>query len=177
MDIAAKTYYVKTLRGRSSQGYSALAWSPDGNYLAAASENAVFIWDVNTTLMARTYEHSARVNTLAWSPDSFYVASSGHGKIIQIWLANTGELKSMWRDSHFNVVNTLAWSPDGHKLVAGDLTGELLIWDTRISGANRQAEVYAGHTGEVLSVAWSPNGRYLASGGSDETVRVWKAPL
>lgn len=165
--------YIKTLRGRSLQECNALAWSPDGRYLAAAGANTVFVWDINTEKLLRTYEHSARVNAVAWSPDSFYIASCGSGKILQIWFALTGELSAMCSGNHLDSINALAWSPSNRTVVSGDVMGDLQIWN---AGTGQPLQTYTGHTGGILSVAWSPNGRYLASGSADETARIWRAP-
>jgi serine/threonine protein kinase len=175
-----------TLQSRGFLGCNALAWSPNGQYMAAASANTVSIWDVNTGALLRTYDHSANVDTIAWSPNSCYIASCGSGKILQIWLALTGELVSMWSGEHFEHINTLSWSPRGRMIISGGIMGDLLVWhiltdrqeDLKIWNVqkNQQIGTYTGHTGGILSVAWSPNGRFLASGGADEKVRVWSAP-
>ena len=175
-----------TLQCRGFLGCNALAWSPDGQCVAAASANTVYVWDVNTGALLRTYDHSASVGTLAWSPDSCYIASCGSGKLLQIWLARTGELVSMWSGEHFEHINTLAWSPRGRMVVSGGIMGALLVWhvltdrreDLKIWSVQESQQIgaYTGHTGGILSVAWSPNERYLASGGADEKVCIWKAP-
>lgn len=164
---------VATLRGRAVQTYSALSWSPDGQFLAAASENTVFLWDIHTLLLLWNYKHSTRVNAVAWSPDSMYIASSSQGQPILIWQARTSELKGLGKSDVLEEIHALAWSPGGHRLISGNQKGSLQLWDSH-KGA--QLAVYDGHTAAVLTVAWSPDGRYVASGSEDAMVRVWRDP-
>ena len=172
LDVTERRH-TRSLQGNSFVGCSGLSWAPDGQFLAAIGENAVYIWDVHTGKLQRTYVHSANVSAMAWAPDGFYIASCGSGRILQIWIARTGELRSMKSGTSLEYVNTLAWSPRSRFIVTGSIKGDLLIWT--IPG-DEPAETYTGHVGAVLSVAWSPDGRYLASGGADETVRIWQAP-
>jgi WD40 repeat protein len=61
----------------------ALAWSPNGTYIAASGHN-VRVWDVNTNKLFGTYtgqgnDPNLYINGLAWSPDSAKIASLGTG--------------------------------------------------------------------------------------------------
>jgi WD40 repeat protein len=76
-----------------SQGLSALAWSPDGKYLASAGDH-VEVWSVAT---GRTYytftKNASPIERLAWSPDGKYIASANASPsntvpiTIQVWSA------------------------------------------------------------------------------------------
>ena len=59
-----------------SSGLSALAWSPDGKYMASAGVH-VEVWSVAT---GRTYytftKNASPIERLAWSPDGKYIASA-----------------------------------------------------------------------------------------------------
>lgn len=95
-------YGIKIAGTRYYPQISALAWSPNGRYLAAAymSSVQIFIWDLQdpdprkdnnglqlpTLSFGKTGGHSSYVITnLAWSPDGRYLASSSFDTTVVIW--------------------------------------------------------------------------------------------
>lgn len=60
--------------------------SPDGNLLAAPTEDTVVIWDTNTALLVATLRgHSPDVVRLEWSPDGTLLASTDRAGQVFIW--------------------------------------------------------------------------------------------
>jgi WD40 repeat protein len=77
-----------------SWGLSALAWSPDGKYMASAGDH-IEVWSVATGRTYYTFTKNAPpIERLAWSPDGKYMASVNMGVpanafhvTIQVWRA------------------------------------------------------------------------------------------
>lgn len=64
----------------------AVAWSPDGKWLASGLDKTVMVRAVATgSVVAQYVKHSDHVMALAWSPDSQYLASAGYDNTIQVW--------------------------------------------------------------------------------------------
>jgi WD40 repeat protein len=67
----------------------AIAWSPDGRYIASGSwDTTVQVWEVSTGRCVQTYRgHSNWVNALSWPANSRYIASGSWDKTVQVWQA------------------------------------------------------------------------------------------
>jgi WD40 repeat protein/tetratricopeptide (TPR) repeat protein len=169
----------------------ALAFSPDGKYLAAGfgaklfvmSENSPFpvkVWEVATRRpIRRLYGHTNYCISLDFSRDGTLLASvSRDGKAI-LWSTATWKsvqtLKNQDRDpqnrrSQLEPASDGAFSPDGKTLAVASYGGTVQLWD---AATGKLLETLKGHPSAVNAVAFSPDGRTLASGGVDQTVRLW----
>ncbi|MBX5456935.1 MAG: serine/threonine protein kinase [Thermogemmatispora sp.] len=164
-----------------SERILALAWSPDGKYLAAAGEErVVLVWEIASRRVVCTYRgHHGSIAALAWSPDSRQLASGGEDRTVHVWepTASTGGNIRIYY-GHHDKVNAVAWSPDGRFVASASDDQSVQVWearDPRGLDGGREPLCYYGHNGGVTSVAWSPDGRLLASGSVDEQVHVWRA--
>jgi eukaryotic-like serine/threonine-protein kinase len=137
---------------RHTDSVQALAWSPDGKYLATSGrDKLVHIWDTTTGLKKMTYaKHSTYVYGLAWSPDGRRIISTSFATV-HIWDALTGENVVVYRD-HSLWVYTGAWSSDGRYVATGGAEGEVHFW-TDVSGNNIYK--YLASSRVVKAVAWS----------------------
>jgi WD40 repeat protein/serine/threonine protein kinase len=156
-----------------------VAFSPDGQRLASASDDTVLIWDVERGQVLHTLKgHKGVIFCVAFSPDSRRLASSSggfdeHGKRlpgeVRVWDAETGqEIRAL--KGHTDLVMSVAFSPDGRRLASASEDKTVRIWDVE---REQEPRVLKWPTGSALSVAFSPDGKRLASAFSDRTVRIW----
>lgn len=164
--------------GHSSR-ITALAWSPNGKWLASASyDKTVQVWDAAHGKQLLTYkEHRGHVNALAWSPDNMRLASASDDSTVRVWNPTTGSTLFTYQ-GHTGPVNALAWSPSlsaygssiPAQIVSAGVDKTVHVWDATTGIVQY---VFRNHTDALHTVAWSPDGKRIASAGEDRTVFLW----
>ena len=127
LTLASEDSHVGNFRG--------LAYSPDGNTIAAAVEGSVYLWDARTTRLKYRFTedthdgHHYRVSSVTFSPDSTTLASGGNlqDRTVRLWDVKTGTLKNILK-GHSGAIVSLAFSPDGTTLASGSHDGTVLLW-------------------------------------------------
>ncbi|HEX9990004.1 MAG TPA: WD40 repeat domain-containing protein [Chloroflexia bacterium] len=168
---------VRRLNGHSLW-VTSLAWSPDGEWIASASDDrTVLVGEAATgTRITKLDSFRGSVLSVAWSPDSKYLATASTviSDGVQIWdAANWQAIHQLNSDPRY-LVGSLSWSPDGKLLAIG--TGDLEVWDVEEEKLAAKLTTYSG----ANSVAWSPVGKQIAFGsaldpyrGDKGVVRIW----
>ncbi len=172
-ELALRSGFKYAVYEGHASAIQAVAWSPDGKYIASgSSDNTVRVWDASTKETVTVYQgHSDEVRAVAWAPNRQLIASASIDHTVRIWGAYTKDSIFANRRSS-GVTHALAWSPDGSYIALGDSDGTIQVWSI---ATNRKLFIHSGHSGSVRAVAWSPDGKHIASAGDDHTVRVWDA--
>jgi WD40 repeat protein len=157
-----------------------VAFSPDGRYLAAGSEEAtVIVWHVESGRLETVLKgnNANRTESVVFSPDGVVVLSGGgwgyrDNQYLYVWGWRAGELLRRIT-AHTSLLNQVRFAPDGNRFAScsGDAAGEytIKIWDV----ATAAALALKGHTGSIQDIGFSPDGSRMISGSWDETVRLW----
>ncbi|MDR6598384.1 WD40 repeat protein [Saccharothrix longispora] len=164
----------------------ALAFSPDGRFLAAASESGTAqLWNVADPALAQSPSevlgHGDSVRAVVFSPDGRLLATGGDDATIRLWdvtdYARPALVGTTLR-GHAGTVNSLAFSPDGSTLASAGADSTIRLWDvTDTTAVTTLGATPRSHlstmASSVAAVAFSPDGRTLAGGNSDSTVQLW----
>ncbi|HLK56497.1 MAG TPA: AAA-like domain-containing protein [Chthonomonadaceae bacterium] len=154
---------------------AALAFSPDGRRLAAASGDPalVTVLDIASGRQIKQFKHTNGARRgLAFSPDGKMLAAANWQGRVYLWDLVTNKLKSVWW-AHAKPVNDVAFSPDGKTLATASEDDTVKLWNVL---TQREMVTLTGPKGSVTSIAFSPDGNQLAAlSQDDKKVWVWKA--
>ena len=164
---------VHTLTTQDRGTVLAVALSPDGRTLAAASAYVVSLWDTESgRLLRQLAGHQDTVETIAFRPDGKEIASGGSDATIRQWNVQDGTLKRVLsRRSPGVSITSVALSQDGGLEALGTANGLVRVWNTR--GGDLAYDL-VGHEGAVQALGVTPDGVWLCSGSADRTLRVWR---
>jgi len=153
-----------------------VAWSPNGEMIAAACENnIVYILEPETGDIVRQFSgHQGKVKSVAWAPNSTMLASGGDDRRILIWdISRTAPVEELI--GHSDNVISLAFSFDGSLLASGgDITDKSIsFWDVQTFSLIDNRE---DNTLSVESLAFVPRAGdvLLASGSRDGAVGLYE---
>jgi WD40 repeat protein len=153
----------KLLHQRSA---SALAFSPDGRWIATGVSGLFFpgevrVWSLlNGQELARV-THSRGINSLAFSPNSQFLASGSDDSATSIWQIPTGREVSRFAPQEGSV-RSIAFSPNGrHVLSNSGRTAWLWEFDSQeaLSGfdSGDRVGLLAFSPGEGRFLVWTTN--------------------
>src|SRR5205814_1148580 len=91
-----------------------LAWSPQWNILASASEdNTIRIWDAETGQQKRILEgHTDLINSVCFSHDGFFLASKSQDGSVHLWRIDTWEPIIILKEPASFAFSFIAFSPN-----------------------------------------------------------------
>ncbi|MCM3873100.1 MAG: WG repeat-containing protein [Pyrinomonadaceae bacterium] len=188
--VDAKTnQLIRRLEGHPGIVY-AIAFSPDGNFIASGSgDKSIKLWDAQTGKLLNTLAgHSLQVTAVAFSADAKTLASGSQDDTLQIWNVSNGQLIRTIPAFSGGVggIDSVAISPDGKNVIAGSGT-QIKVFDTATGKQVRTLETRESHTSggpgglqttsccgsEVRAAIFSSDGDLIASAHEDGTLKLW----
>jgi WD40 repeat protein/serine/threonine protein kinase len=175
-------YYLKRLwrtepvilQERGSKEVNSVAFSPDGEQLAAAcGDNAVRIWHLKTGRLVTLRGHEKYVYSVAFCPtDGRRLASTSADGTVRVWDLTTRQ-EVFRREGRETVAigmgQSVTFSPDGRWLAAASIGGTVRVWD---AATGQLRHTLPEHVLRA-SVAFSPDGRLLATGNGFGILQIW----
>lgn len=143
-----------------------VAWGPNIAYIATGGDDATHIWN------AETFEHVSTIHSpafvVAWSPDGkrLAIGESWLGMSVELWSTESWAL--LMEFSAGTRIDSLAWSPTGDSLAAGDVNGEVHLFDASSGQHGMSLRLQAN---SVSALVWLDDER-LATASRDGVVRI-----
>nr|WP_303652953.1 protein kinase [Paludisphaera mucosa] len=165
---------------------NALAYSPDGAWLAVGAGSPTFGYPADTAPIVEIRESvtgrplrtlagaKGVVRDVAVSPDGRMLAAACSDGLTVVWAVDTGRVLWSLTDPGLDSMSA-AFSPDGKSIAVGygyyshTQTGHVKIWDVNSGEA---IKAFASLHHGVNKVAYHPDGKRLAVAGSN-VVEVW----
>jgi len=110
---------------------TALAFSPDGVYLASGSaEGTTLIWDMKQSQLAwDTKGHLGAVSEVVFDASGQYLLSSGRDNMVRRWRVPGGKFAGIFK-GHLGSVTGVAAGPDADTILSGGTDGSVRLWET-----------------------------------------------
>ena len=141
-----------------------VAWSPDGQWLAASCSRQVRAYGADGGEVWRSDDHPSTVSAVAWSRAG-ELATACYGRVT-FFDVSTGERRQKleWKGSLVSMV----LSPDGEIVACGSQDNSVHFWRR----STEQDAMMSGYPGKPSALAFDDAGTLLATGGGDD-VTVW----
>jgi WD40 repeat protein len=151
-----------------------LAWTPDGQVLAAASGRTIQLWKGRESLGV-WYDARRNVLAIAWARDGKRLATAAN-KGLHLWRVG-GDAPSQLLEFPGAAV-ALDWRPNGKALAVGTQDGFLQIWRQGAGEGKRSRSgqlTMRGYPAKVGCLQWHPRQPRIATAGGNDVV-VWETP-
>jgi WD40 repeat protein len=154
-----------------------LAFSPDGQMLAAAGYSGVIVWSMaDGRELSNTRTGDLGTRSVAFSPDSRILAYQFRNTVALLEMPGGRGLNTF---QHASDVMGFAFLPDGKSLITASVSRDettfeygdttFTVWDI---DSGRAVRTFT-QPGGIAELTVAPDGKSLAAGISSSTLRIW----
>jgi WD40 repeat protein/serine/threonine protein kinase len=156
---------------------SALAISPDGQFLVSGSQDFMIkIWNLQTGKLLRTLSgHYEPITSVQFANrGSTLISRSISGKVL-LWDLATGETRNRLNQKQPTGQAVAAKTQDARGTILASLTwdGTILLRDLR---TNKVRQIEPGSVSTSQAIAVTPDAQTLISSTSDGQIKLWDVP-
>jgi WD40 repeat protein/serine/threonine protein kinase len=156
----------KSVFEKRGSAETAVAWNTSGDILAVCAENSWYLLNRDDWSVIQEQKIS-RGRAIAFSPNGSQIAVT-HGETATVWDVGA-ETKVTDLKGHSRPVLSVSWNPDGRRLVTGDGSREIKLWD--LGKITNPIQFDAKTTLE--SIAWHGDNKTLSTVARDIGSMAW----
>src|SRR5262245_10756572 len=156
---------IRAYRGHGD-AVRAVAWAPNGKFVASAAGNDIHIWNPDDgKFIRRLTGHTKLVQCLAIRPDSKAIASGGDDDTLRVWDADSDKLLIDLGKQQGPIMG-VAYNSSGKMLASVNGNGRLHIHIPDATETSKRSPVdQVAHTSGAYQVAFSPEDKFVATCG------------
>ena len=198
IDVSTGNFFSSGINPGGENWFYDSAFSPDGNFIAVASEGDWYISEISTgNSVASINSPPDSVNAIAWSPDGNYIVMCGayesNGARVQVHEYDGTSWPIIWEVPTTTSCSSADFAPDGSKFVIGlfwyeadgatakiyETTTGLLIDAFSGPRPGNCAGTFNNQCGQIDGVSWHPDGSKIATSHTrnDEGAYFWLADV
>jgi len=152
-----------------------VAFSPNGKFLAARTDDGTHLWNATTHKELTTYLNGNGVgdNSIAFSPDGKVLATVDNSNAIGLWSTAFPYGETCWEKCRLGVdgelYSSVTFNPLGN-LVAAAAGDGIQVWN--VAAKYQPLTFLSVSDGNIESIAFSPNGKYLVA-TTENGIDLW----
>ena len=173
---SARGFLLPPVFGRDTEGWSAVAWSPDDELLAAAQGSTVRIYPRDVTRQLFPFAPGdSDVTSLTWSADGSHLLVGSSDGDASLWeVGHESAELVLTLASQSSALVGAALSPDGNLAFTADADGGVASWDVTREGSAEWFNLPAEPTWRN-TVVYGSDGRTILGTVPPGGLRIWDA--
>ncbi|HEY3404753.1 MAG TPA: High-affnity carbon uptake protein Hat/HatR [Ohtaekwangia sp.] len=150
-------------------GIENLTFTPDNTafYARDNSGKSIRLSDLSTS--KEVINSKVKINAIDLSPDGNTLIGAGENGSLFIWDIRNNYAASEIRQMGDHLT-TVTYAPEGRRIIIGDNTGIVKIYDTQ---SNMVVRILSGHSSTIEQIRFNHAGTFMATASKDKTVRLW----
>ncbi|MCX7737008.1 MAG: hypothetical protein N2319_09870 [Candidatus Kapabacteria bacterium] len=163
---------------RSEAKLTDVVWSPDGVYLARASENGSIYFYFAKELSKKPIimESSGKpITSIAFNNNSKFFAAGNSSGLVKVWNLSLFNAKPIELIGHISIISDIIFSDKQGQIATSSYDGSIRLWN--YEDLTLQPIIITNINGWIYSIAFGPNSNQIISSDSEKFIRIFTSNI